>query len=70
MEDLLVIESGKTRTGAVHGAVERIDGEDAHIVGPSLAKSTGEASDYGFYQYNAVGNKRNPIVLTLQQAGG
>ena len=69
---MLVIESGKTRTRAARESVERIEAAGAHIVGATLTKSAEEASHYGYrlYQYNAVGDKRNQIVLIPQQAEG
>ena len=69
---MLVIESGKTRTRAARESVERIEAAGAHIVGVTLTKSAEEASQYGYrlYQYTAVGDKRNQIVLIPQQAEG
>ncbi|HEU4704153.1 MAG TPA: polysaccharide biosynthesis tyrosine autokinase [Sphingomicrobium sp.] len=69
---MLVVESGKTRTRAAREAVERIQAAGAHIVGATLTKSAEEASHYGYrlYQYTAVGDKRNQIVLIPQQAEG
>jgi capsular exopolysaccharide synthesis family protein len=69
---MLVIESGKTRTRAAREAVERIESAGAHIVGVTLTKSAEEASHYGYrlYQYTAVGDKRNQIVLIPQRAEG
>ena len=63
---MLIVESGKTRTRAAREAVERIEAAGAHIVGVTLTKSAEEASHYGYrlYQYTAVGDKRNQIVLT------
>ena len=53
-------------------AAERIEAAGAHIVGVTLTKSAEEASHYGYrlYQYTAVGDKRNQIVLIPQQAEG
>ena len=67
---MLVIESGKTRTRAARESVERIEAAGAHIVGVTLTKSAEEASHYGYrlYQYTAVGDKRNQIILIPQQA--
>ncbi|MEO7365417.1 MAG: polysaccharide biosynthesis tyrosine autokinase [Sphingomicrobium sp.] len=69
---MLIIESGKTRTRAARESVERIESAGAHIVGVTLTKSAGEAVQYGYrlYQYTAVGDKRNQIVLIPQQAEG
>jgi succinoglycan biosynthesis transport protein ExoP len=69
---MLIVESGKTRTRAAREAVERIEAAGAHIVGVTLTKSAEEASHYGYrlYQYTAVGDKRNQIVLIPQQAEG
>jgi capsular exopolysaccharide synthesis family protein len=69
---MLVIESGRTRTRAARESVERISSAGAHIVGATLTKSTEEASHYGYrlYQYTAVADKRNQIVLIPQQAEG
>ena len=69
---MIVIESGKTRTRAAREAVERIESAGAHIVGVTLTKSAEEASHYGYrlYQYTAVGDKRNQIVLIPQRAEG
>lgn len=69
---MLVVESGKTRTRAARESVERIEASGAHIVGATLTKSAEEASHYGYrlYQYNALGDKRNQIVLIPQQAEG
>lgn len=69
---MLVVESGKTRTRAARESLERIEVSGAHVVGATLTKSAEEASHYGYrlYQYNAVGDKRNQIVLIPQQAGG
>jgi hypothetical protein len=69
---MLVVESGKTRTRAARESVERISASGAHIVGATLTKSAEEASHYGYrlYQYNALGDKRNQIVLIPQQAEG
>ena len=69
---MLIIESGKTRTRAAREAVERIEAAGAHIVGVTLTKSAEEASHYGYrlYQYTAVGDKRNQIVLIPQRAEG
>jgi succinoglycan biosynthesis transport protein ExoP len=67
---MLIVESGKTRTRAARESVERIEAAGAHIVGVTLTKSAEEASHYGYrlYQYTAVGDKRNQIVLIPQQA--
>jgi len=69
---MIIVESGKTRTRAAREAVERIEAAGAHIVGVTLTKSAEEASHYGYrlYQYTAVGDKRNQIVLIPQQAEG
>jgi len=69
---MLIIESGKTRTRAAREAVERIEAAGAQIVGVTLTKSAEEASHYGYrlYQYTAVGDKRNQIVLIPQRAEG
>jgi Mrp family chromosome partitioning ATPase len=69
---MLVVESGKTRTRAARESVERIEAAGAHIVGVTLTKSAEEASHYGYrlYQYTAVGDKRNQIVMIPQQAEG
>ncbi|HET7816323.1 MAG TPA: polysaccharide biosynthesis tyrosine autokinase [Sphingomicrobium sp.] len=69
---MIVIESGKTRTRAARESVERIEAAGANIVGVTLTKSAEEASHYGYrlYQYTAVGEKRNQIVLIPQQAEG
>jgi len=69
---MLVIESGKTRTRAAREAMERVEAAGAHIVGVTLTKSAEEASHYGYrlYQYNAIGEKRNQIVMIPQQAEG
>jgi capsular exopolysaccharide synthesis family protein len=67
---MLIVESGKTRTRAAREAVERVEAAGAYIVGVTLTKSAEEASHYGYrlYQYTAVGDKRNQIVLIPQQA--
>jgi len=67
---MIVIESGKTRTRAAREAVERIEAAGAHIVGATLTMSAAEASHYGYrlYQYAAIGEKRNQIVMIPQQA--
>jgi len=69
---MLIVESGKTRTRAARESVERIEAAGAYIVGVTLTKSAEEASHYGYrlYQYTAVGDKRNQIILIPQQAEG
>jgi succinoglycan biosynthesis transport protein ExoP len=69
---MLIVESGKTRARAAREAVERIEAAGAYNVGVTLTKSAEEASHYGYrlYQYTAVGDKRNQIVLIPQQAEG
>ena len=69
---MLVVESGKTRTRAARESIERIEVAGATIVGATLTKSAEEASHYGYrlYQYTAVGDKRNQIVLIPQKAEG
>lgn len=69
---MLIVESGKTRTRAARESVERIEVAGAHIIGATLTKSADEASGYGYryYQYNAVSDKRNQIVLIPQRAEG
>ena len=67
---MLIVESGKTRTRGAREAAERIEAAGAHIVGVTLTKSAEEASHYGYrlYQYTAVGEQRNQIILIPQQA--
>ena len=69
---MLIVESGKTRTRAARESVERIESAGAHIVGVTLTKSAEEAGHYGYrlYQYTAVGDKKDQIVLIPQQAKG
>jgi capsular exopolysaccharide synthesis family protein len=67
---MIVVESGKTRTGAAVEAVRLMRVAGAHILGATLTKATNVASNYGYgygygygAKYGGVDSKRNPISL-------
>jgi capsular exopolysaccharide synthesis family protein len=66
---MVVIEAGRTRTGVARNGIERIKSAGARIVGVTLTKSTQEASQYGYrqYQYGGVNDKRKEMILISQQ---
>nr|WP_294850403.1 polysaccharide biosynthesis tyrosine autokinase [uncultured Sphingomonas sp.] len=63
---LLVVESGKTRTGAAKEAIDRIKFAGAHLVGAVLTKSALESSTYAYgygYGYGKIGERADKIRL-------
>ena len=66
---VLVVESGKTRTGAAQEAVSRLRTTGAAILGATLTKSTEEASAYGYsykYKYGQIGDQTEIVMLAHQ----
>jgi capsular exopolysaccharide synthesis family protein len=66
---VLVVESGKTRTGAAQEAVNRIRTTGAAILGATLTKSTEEASAYGYsykYKYGQLQDQTEIVMLAHQ----
>lgn len=69
---MLVVESGKTRTGAAVEAIGRLHAAGANVLGATLTKSTEEKSaygyGYGYYGYGQVDRARSDVVLLAHQA--
>ena len=66
---VLVVESGKTRTGAAQEALNRLRATGATILGATLTKSTEEASAYGYsykYKYGQVQDQTEIVMLAHQ----
>jgi capsular exopolysaccharide synthesis family protein len=74
---MVVIESGKTRTGAAMETVRSLRASGAHIVGATLTKAAEQAAGYGYgygYGYGhkygkVVDKKRTEIFLIPDEAG-
>jgi capsular exopolysaccharide synthesis family protein len=66
---VMVVESGKTRTGAAQEAVNRLRTTGAAILGATLTKSTEESSTYGYsykYKYGQVQDQTEIVMLAHQ----
>lgn len=66
---VLVVESGKTRTGAAQEAVNRLRTTGAAILGATLTKSTEESSTYGYsykYKYGQLQDQTEIVMLAHQ----
>lgn len=66
---VLVVESGKTRTGAAQEAINRLRTTGAAILGATLTKSTEEASAYGYsykYKYGQLQDQTEIVMLAHQ----
>lgn len=64
---LLVVESGKTRTGAAREAIERIKGSNGHLLGTVVTKSVLESSTYAYgygYGYGKLEERKDQFLLT------
>jgi capsular exopolysaccharide synthesis family protein len=66
---VLVVESGKTRTGAAQEAVNRLRTTGAAILGATLTKSPEESNAYGYsykYKYGQLQDKTEIVMLAHQ----
>lgn len=64
---LLMVESGRTRTGAAREALGRIHFAGAHVLGSILTKSTLESSTYSYgygYGYGKIENRKEQFLLS------
>jgi len=69
---VLVVESGKTRTGAALEALNRLRASGASILGATLTKSTEERSAYGYsykYKYGQLRDQTEVVLLAHQPDG-
>ena len=69
---VLVVESGKTRTGAAQEALNRLRTTGAVVLGATLTKSTEEAGAYGYsykYKYGQLQDKTEIVMLAHQPEG-
>jgi capsular exopolysaccharide synthesis family protein len=69
----LVVESGKTRTGAALEALNRLRTTGASILGATLTKSTEESSTYGYsykYKYGQLQDQTEIVMLAHQPEKG
>ena len=65
---VLVVESGKTRTGAALEALNRLRTTGATVLGATLTKSSEEASAYGYsYKYKYGIQDKTEIVMLAHQ---
>jgi polysaccharide biosynthesis transport protein len=70
---VLVVESGKTRTGAAQEAINRLRTTGAAILGATLTKSTEESSTYGYsykYKYGQLQDQTEIVMLAHQPEKG
>ena len=67
---VMIVESGKTKTRSARDALERLRLGGAHVVGAILTKATGDASTYGYrqYQYGAIEQRSDELILISHQA--
>ena len=69
---VLVVEAGKTRTGAAQEALNRVRATGASILGATLTKSTEERSTYGYsykYKYGQLRDQTEIVMLAHQPEG-
>lgn len=67
---LLIVESGKTRTGAAKEAINRIKFADGQMIGTILTKSALESSTYSYgygYGYGKIEERKEQFLLTKLQ---
>ena len=72
-EVMLVVESGKTRTGAALEAIASLRASGARILGATLTKASEQVSGYGYgygygHTYGQIGKKRPEIALLANEA--
>lgn len=69
---LLVVESGKTRTGAAREAIERVQFANGHLLGTVLTKSVLESSTYSYgygYGYGKLDERKEQFLLSKNKEG-
>ena len=66
----MVVEAGRTKTKVARESLERLRLGGAHVLGAILTKSTEEANQYGYrlYQYGAVDDRREEVILISHQS--
>ena len=66
----MVVEAGRTKTKVARESLERLRLGGAQVLGAILTKSTEEANQYGYrlYQYGAVDDRREEVILISHQS--
>lgn len=69
---MIVIEAGKTRTGAAMETIRSLRAAGAHIVGATLTKAAEQAAGYGYgygygygHKYGKVGDKKRTEIFLI-----